>query len=160
MDRGDLNELQMAIDKRLNRLVARVAKRWEGVVQVSADLKKGLGVMARTPPTDSKQFMLFLLDQERPFYDAILLKTLPAEVVSSVTASLLHRAKILAGKEKAVAEHKFEEAAKLRDDYEKASEKLGVVIAAHQCIITLESVKAAFEELGWSDWNCDDSVSQ
>ncbi len=142
-------ELADSIANSLIRTVHSLAKNWPGVIAVADGIEVELRQTAMMEPTNSVEFLRFLLSSRQSIPENLLTATLPAHLRVSVTELLERRYELRIRKEELVAAGSIEQAADCRDRQQKLTDEISSQLAGQKLAVTIGCVTEAIEHLGW-----------
>lgn len=142
-------ELNDGIAKSLIRVVNLLLKDWDGAVELQPGIEDKLRQVALKEPTNSPEFLTFILKSRGRLGEAIFSSALPDHLRLTVQGLLDRQSEFRARKEGLVRSKDFEEAARCRDMQWKMKDAIQEQLAGQTLVVTIEHVEDAIDRIGW-----------
>ena len=129
-------------------------KDWPGIFSVQPGIEDDLRQTAMIEPTNSVDFLRFLLSSRQQFSEQLFIATLPVHLRPSVADLLKRRSGFRNRKEELVTARNYEQAAKCLGNQRNLTDEIENQLADQQLVITIGCVTDAIERLGWPERRC------
>ncbi len=124
---------------------------WQRRIDIPPEIESELKVLARNTPTNTGDFLDYLLRHRQRFREAVMLSAMPDRMRDEIGELMNRRFEIQAIKEKAVNEGSWEQAANYLENQDKLSGELNEKLIGQTLFVTIENVKQAIAQIGWPD---------
>lgn len=142
-------ELTNPIANALIRMVDSMAKEWPSIVSIEPGLEEKLRQAAMSAPTNSEEFLRFLLLSCQPFPEKLFAAALPAHLRERVSPLLELRLELRKTKEELVASGRIEQAAECCELQDRLTNEIKSQLAEQFVVVTTGCVMNTIEQLGW-----------
>ena len=143
--------LNDTIEHALIATICSIPRDWQQFVSVDPGIEDDLRRLSITAPTNSVEFLRFLLSSRQQFREALLVSTLPEHLSAPIEELLDRRSAIRLKKEELVDERKFEDAAKCLERQKALTAELNNKLATQTLFVTIGNVTDAISRIGWPD---------
>ena len=126
-------------------------KEWQPFIKFQSDIEAELRELAMTTPTNSVEFLRFLLAFRHRFREALLVSTLPEQSREPIVNLIERRSAIRDRKEKSVNEQDYEQAANFLKIQKSLTNELNDELAGQDLFITIANVTDAIGRIGWPE---------
>ena len=147
-------ELNDHIANSLIRMVHSVAKDWPCVIRVELGIEDELRKTAMMEPTNSDEFLRFLLLSCQQFPERLFAAALPSHLQEPISELLERRFELGRRKEELVASEEFEQAANCSHMQQGLANEINHQLAGQNLVVTIDCVTDAIERLGWPAKAC------
>lgn len=123
---------------------------WQRSISFQSGIEAELRKLSLIAPTNSVEFLRFLLTFRQRFREALLLSALPEHLCAPIGDLIERRSAIRDRKEKLVNERNYEQAANCLEIQKALTDELNRKLVGQTLFITVGNVTDAIRRIGWS----------
>jgi len=130
-------------------IIYSMPKDWQRSIRVQPGIEDEIRQLAVIAPTNSEDFLRFLLTSRQRLREALLASALPENLCKPVVDLLERRSAIREKKEKLVRERNLEQAEKCLGMQETLTQEINHSLAGSTFDISITNVTDAISRIGW-----------
>lgn len=142
-------ELRDWIASALIRIVHCMEKDWPNTISVASGIEVELCKIAMIEPTNSEEFLRFLLLSSEQFPEKLFAAGLPSHLKERISELLAQRLELARTKGRLVATGKLEQAAHCYHLQMGVENEIHNALEGHKMVVTCDCVTDAIQRLGW-----------
>ena len=131
--------------------ICSIPREWQHCISLESGIEDELRQLSMTAPTNSVEFLRFLLASRQRLREAILISTLPEDLTAQIADLVARRSEMRSRKEVLVNERKFDEAARCLALQKSLTDELNNKLAGQALFVTIGNVTDAISQIGWPE---------